>query len=563
MHFLEQHFELLTRENGNAARLKELILQLAVQGKLVEQDPDDEPADKLLERIQAEKEKLIKEGKIRKEKPLPKITENEIPFKLPEGWVWCRLSESVDVRDGTHDTPKYCDEGIPLVTSKNLKNRRLDFENIKFISLDDHKIISQRSKVDEGDILLAMIGTIGNSVIVESIEIEFSIKNVALFKFYDPDLIFNKYLRIYLDSAESEMVRMAGGGVQKFVSLNFLRKTLFPLPPTNEQKRIVARVESLLGSVEELDKANKKAGQQKKELGKSMLHHLTQAQNHEETQQYWTLIENNFENVFNDTDNIKELRKTCLQLAVQGKLVKQDPTDEPASILLEKIKAEKERLIRDGKIKKEKPLPEIKEEEVPFVLPEGWEWCRLGEIGLANPKNEAPDDQLASFIPMKMVSEEYGINPMFEDRKWKEIKRGFTHFANDDVVIAKITPCFQNSKVGVIKGLKSGIGAGTTELHVFRKFGDTIDPNYVYLFFKSPMFLEEGVKQMTGTAGQQRVPKDYVFNSPVPLPPLNEQKRIVEKVDRLMALCDRLEERVKRSEELVEGMMEGVISQKT
>ena len=236
----------------NISDVKNNALQLAVQGKLVPQDENDEPASILLERIKKEKEQLIKDKKIKKEKPLPEITEDEIPYELPNGWEWVRFSNVLDIRDGTHDTPKYVKTGIPLITSKNINGKVIDFSNIKYISKEDHEKISLRSQVDNGDILFAMIGSIGNPVIVKK-DIDFSIKNVALFKYYKTDSILNKYLYYYLLLHQSYMKEIASGGVQSFVSLSFLRKYLFPLPPLNEQKRIVKKLDSIMKLCDELE----------------------------------------------------------------------------------------------------------------------------------------------------------------------------------------------------------------------------------------------------------------------------------------------------------------------
>ncbi len=239
---------------------------------------------------------------------------------------------------------------------------------------------------------------------------------------------------------------------------------------------------------------------------------------------------------------IKKLRELILELAVRGKLVPQDPSDEPASVLLERIAAEKTRLVKEGKIKKPKALPEIGEEEKPFELPDGWVWSMLAEIAEINPRNESDDTVDASFVPMSLISTAYNGQHGFEARKWGEIKKGFTHFSNGDIGIAKITPCFENSKAAVFRGLTNGIGAGTTELHIARPYTDYVSAFFILLNIKSPIYLKKGEAGMTGTAGQKRLAKDFFSFYPLPIPPFAEQHRIVAKVDELMALCDQLEQ---------------------
>ncbi|MBX3497736.1 MAG: restriction endonuclease subunit S [Parvibaculum sp.] len=243
-----------------------------------------------------------------------------------------------------------------------------------------------------------------------------------------------------------------------------------------------------------------------------------------------------YEEIADAPDAIARLRRFILDLAVRGKLVPQDAGDEPASELLKRIAKEKARLVKAGEIRTPKAIPA--QSESPFPIPSNWRWSQLAEIGVLSPRNEAPDTLEASFVPMPMIAAEYGVANQHEVRSWGEIKKGYTHFAEGDVGLAKITPCFENGKSAVFRNLTGGIGSGTTELHIVRPL--FVDQDYILLFLKSPHFIETGIPKMTGTAGQKRVPTEYFAHSPFPLPPLAEQHRIVAKVDELMALCDRL-----------------------
>lgn len=225
-------------------------------GKLVPQDPLDRPASELLKEIEKEKEKLIKEGKIKKSKPLPEINPNEIPYDLPTGWEWVRLQEVLDVRDGTHDSPKDAIEGerYPLITSKNFTNGKIDFSNARQISAKDYFEISKRSKVDRLDILFSMIGgNIGNQVLVQD-ECEFSIKNVALFKYYNRELTYPYFFKRYMEQIANYLQQKATGGAQPFVSLGYLRNLVVALPPLAEQHRIVAKINQLMTLCDNLEK---------------------------------------------------------------------------------------------------------------------------------------------------------------------------------------------------------------------------------------------------------------------------------------------------------------------
>ena len=231
--------------------MKKSILQYAIQGKLVEQRSEEGTGEELYQQIQTEKQRLIKEGKIKKEKPLPGIAEDETPFDIPESWKWCRLSDVIDVRDGTHDSPKYVPVGIPLVTSKNLVNGAIDYSNVKYITQEDADKINTRSMVDDNDILFAMIGSIGNPVLVKK-DREFCIKNMALFKRFSNTEISMRYAYWFLFYAQYKLKKEASGGVQSFISLSRFREYLIPLPPVAEQNRIVAKLEEILPLCERL-----------------------------------------------------------------------------------------------------------------------------------------------------------------------------------------------------------------------------------------------------------------------------------------------------------------------
>ena len=245
--------------------------------------------------------------------------------------------------------------------------------------------------------------------------------------------------------------------------------------------------------------------------------------------------------------NGKQLKNSILQWAIQGKLVPQDPNDEPASVLLEKIRAEKARLVKEGKIKKDKKESIIYrgednsyyekfadgkvvciDDEIPFEIPESWTWGRLSNMVQINPKNYVDDNKEAAFIPMEKIEATYLSSYTYTVRKWREIKSGYTHFADGDVAFAKITPCFQNRKSMILNNLPNGIGAGTTELKVLRPYRNTLSVEYLLFFLESPYFVEEAV--FKGTANQQRIISGYLENKLFPLPPLNEQRSIAEKI---------------------------------
>ena len=258
----------------------------------------------------------------------------------------------------------------------------------------------------------------------------------------------------------------------------------------------------------------------------------------------------------------KALRQKILDLAIRGKLVPQDPNDEPASVLLERIRAEKQQMVKDGKLK----AKDIKndtvifkgddnlhyekftdgtvkciEDEIPFELPDGWAWVRINTACIINPRNNIDDNTEVSFVPMANISEGYANSFVSDSRLWRKVKTGYTHFAENDIGIAKISPCFENKKSVVFTGLINGYGAGTTELHIIRTISGLIVPEYLLCFAKRNDFILGGVQTFSGDVGQQRVTKDYIANYLVSLPPLNEQKRIISAIKEAYYIIENIE----------------------
>lgn len=236
-------------------------------------------------------------------------------------------------------------------------------------------------------------------------------------------------------------------------------------------------------------------------------------------------------------NGVARLRDLVLELAVRGRLVPQDPNDEPASVLLERIATAKAERRQSAALKNAIAVTE----GGPDRLPSGWVWTCTAAIGNVNPRYFRDDGSDAGFVPMSAIPTEFRGSVRPEQTNWAEIRRGYTHLSDGDVAVAKITPCFQNGKSCVMRDLPGGIGAGTTELHVVSPDPQFIEPRYLLVFYKSPGFIDGGIAQFTGTAGQQRVPASYFTFTPLPLPPFAEQQRIVARVDKLMTLLDRLE----------------------
>lgn len=340
----------------DAQALREKILDLAMRGKLVKQDPNDEPASALLEKIKAEKAELVKEKKIKKSKPLPEITDDEKPFHIPDSWKWVRGEDIVSlIGDGLHGTPVFSKEGVPFVNGSNLIDGKISLtKSTKFVSEEEY--LKYKKDLLPGTLFLSLNGTLGKVAKYHNEKIVLG-KSAGYFSLIDvkmQDFIFyflqSAIFKKYYDSKYT-------GSVIKNIPLKALRECIIPLPPLEEQSRIAAKIAQLFALLRKVESS---------------------------TQQYAKLQ--------------SLLKSKVLDLAMRGKLVKQDPHDEPASVLLEKIKAEKEQLIKEKKIKKSKPLPPITDEEKPFELPDSWEWVRLGEITALVTKGTTPKGGKSAYV---------------------------------------------------------------------------------------------------------------------------------------------------------------------
>ncbi len=448
----------------------------------------------------------------------PVCIADEVPFDVPDSWEWCRLKDVAFVNGGfAFKSVNFSNEGTRVI-------RISDFNENGFINT---KIVRHRYDdsmesflLQEKNILLCMTGgTVGKSYFITTLdEPMMTNQRVATIKIFGA---LEEYINlVILSPITQKIINDSKNSTNDNISMDTINGFLIPLPPKEEQVRLVKQFE----------------------LIKSFI-------------KLYGIFENKLEVLNGSFPEL--LKKSILQEAVQGKLVPQDPNDEPASVLLERIRAEKQRLIKEGKIKKDKHESVIFrrdnshyekrgseevciDEELPFDIPSSWEWCRIGSLFQVNPRNDISDDTDVGFIPMTLIKDGFRNEHTFEERKWKNIKSGFTHFADGDIVVAKITPCFQNRKSAIISQLPSGIGAGTTELHVIRDVTSMLFMPYFLLICKTNDFIENGVKNFSGTAGQQRIGKDYISNYLVPIPPINEQVCIVDTVMKAFSNIDDL-----------------------
>ncbi len=521
---------------GGIERLKKTILHLAVSGQLAPQDPSEGTGEELYQQIQAEKAKLIAEGKLKKQKTLPEITREERPFDIPDSWKWVRLNDAYDVRDGTHDTPKYVNEGIPLVTSKNLSSGRLDMTNVKYITGMDHLNIKLRSEVNENDILFAMIGSIGNPAIVDT-EVEFSIKNVALFKPYSEKTYCPEWLLMSLTVAQDAMKEKSAGGVQSFVSLGFARSYPSPLPPISEQSRIVIKVNIIFRLINELTQKYQIEQQERRKLVVSSLTKLAKGES--------SLALDKLTEIIKTKADAAELRKTILHLAVSGQLVPQIDFEGTGQELLQKIQAEKAKLISNGKLKKQKTLPEITQPEIPFKVPKTWKWVRLGDAAIYQQRGKSPKYTEKSQYP---VISQRCVRTNHID--WSVVKyinpeslqkyEGFRFLKAGDLLLNS-TGTGTMGRVGIYQPIEVYEKVVADGHVTVVRVSDGSQSQFMHIYLNSPFIQSNIESKASGSTNQIEWNLLSIQQELVPIPPHAEQTRIVQKTTQLLDLVSKLE----------------------
>ena len=451
-------------------------------------------------------EKILATGEV-------KCIDDEVPFEIPQGWEWERwgnISQSIQYG---YNAPALVHGTIKMVRISDIHENCVFWGNVPYCQIEEKDIDTYLLKVN--DILFARTGgTVGKSFLVEEIP-EKAIYAGYLIRTRYSSLLNPRYMKSFMES-QLYWEQLKNGTIataQPNCNGKTLAKMLLPVPPTKEQDRIVKKLTQLSSFLDNYGLCQVRL------------------------------------NLLNE--EIKEqLKKSILQEAIQGKLVPQIDSEGTAQELLEQVKVEKRKLVKEGKLKKSalndsvifrgddnkyyeqvgKKCLDITD-EIPFVIPETWQWVRIRDVFQLNPKNEADDEKLVAFIPMEKISAGYKSDFTFDTAKWGTIKKGFTHFANGDVAFAKITPCFQNRKSAIFHDLPNGIGAGTTELKVLRPYGNTIDRWYLLYFLESPYFIDEAT--FKGTANQQRIVVGYLEDKLFPLPTQKEQQRIVAQIEKL------------------------------
>ncbi|EHP3895373.1 restriction endonuclease subunit S [Salmonella enterica] len=527
-------------------KLRELILELAVRGKLVPQDPNDEPASELLKRIAAEKTELVKQGKIKKQKPLPEISEEEKPFELPVGWEWVTFSHLGHFFGGKTPSKmkdEYWGGTIPWVTPKDMKtNLIVDSEDkVTPLAIEDGL-----TKVSPGSILfVARSGILRRIFPVAITSIECTVNQDL--KVLSPFLSeISYYIRLMMNGFERYIVEnltKTGTTVESLLFDDFISHP-FMIPPFAEQNRILSTVKKLMSLCDQLEQHSLTSLDAHQQLVETLLTTLTDSQNADALAENWARISEHFDTLFTTEASIDALKQTILQLAVMGKLVPQDPNDEPASELLKRIAQEKAQLVKDGKIKKQKPLPPISDKEKPFEVPEGWEWCKFGLI------SEFINGDRGSNYPNKNEYVVHGIPwintghiekngtlsitdmNFITEKKFNELRSG--KIQSGDLVYCLRGATF--GKTAFVKPYESG--AIASSLMIIRPFIREMG-EYIYNYLISPFGRSQIFRFDNGSA-QPNISANSVMLYAFACPPLQEQFRIHKKITELFHICDNL-----------------------
>jgi type I restriction enzyme S subunit len=550
-------------------KLRELILELAVRGKLVPQDPNDEPASELLKRIQAEKAKLVAAGKIKKSKPLPPITDEEKPFELPRGWAYSALGDVVEIVRGitfpANEKSKFPEKGrIACLRTTNVQDR-IEWDDLLYIR---EQFVSRKDQIlAPRDIVISMANSrelVGKVALVDK-EIHQKTSFGGFLAVLRPFLIEPRFLMSLLRTPDTreKLIDSASQTTNiANISLAKLNPLCFAIPPLVEQHRIVTKIDELMALCDELESQHINSTEAHEKLVKHLLGTLTQSQNAEDFNENWQRISAHFDTLFTTEASIDSLKQTLLQLAVMGKLVPQDPNDEPASELLKRIKAEKAKLVAEGKIKKEKPFPPITDEEKPFELPRGWEWVRLGVslLKITDGTHHSPENTLKGiykYITAKNIKP-WGIDLSEITHVSKEVHEEI--YSRCDPVFGDILYIKDGATTGIATINKLNEQFSMLSSVALLKPSIGVDNQFLLKTLISPLFYSAMRLEMSGVA-ITRVTLAKLGNAIIPLPPIIEQHRIIIKVDELTKLCDQLKSRMINGNLLQQKLVDVIIGE--
>ncbi|MCB9211596.1 MAG: restriction endonuclease subunit S [Ignavibacteriales bacterium] len=524
-------------------KLRELILELAVRGKLVTQYPNEESASILLEKIAEEKLRLTKEGKIKKEDSVQPLSMNETPYGLPKGWVWCKLGEVGITNVGLIYSPKDISEvGVPVLRSSNIQNGEIYLGDLVRVKKDPQ----EKVLVNKGDLLIcARNGSeklVGKCAIIKDLTEKTAFGAfMAIFRSE-----YNNYIKYFIESPNfrNRLKGVSTTTINQITQSN-LKSTLLPLPPLAEQHRIVSKIDELMALCDQLEQEQTDSNAAHEILVNTLLSTLTNAADQAEFEEAWNRISNHFDILFTTEQSIDQLKQTILQLAVMGKLVPQNPEDEPASVLLEKIIKEKEKLVKQGEIKAQKPLPKISKNENIKGLPINWTVARLGIFTQVGTGSTPLREKMSYYFPAEVnwvtsgETREDFITATNEKISKLAIKE--TNVSIYPIGTLIVAMYGQGKTRGQVSELMIEAGTNQACAAIILINKDISHRRYLKLFFTKAY---EELRSNAAGGAQPNLNLGKVARTIVPIPPLKEQKRIVDKVDELFSICDSLKQNI-------------------
>jgi len=528
-------------------KLRELILELAVRGKLVPQDPNDEPASELLKRIAAEKAELMKQGKIKKQKPLAKINEDETPFELPESWEWTSLGFLTNYGQCDKAEPEDAKSNTWIVELEDIEKETSRLLNR--VTFAERPFKSSKNRFSCGDVLYGKLRPYLNKVFIADDDGVCTTEIIPVRPFNG---ITSEYLSTLLKSPgfiryaneSTHGMNMPRLGTDKAIN------ALTPLAPVNEQINIVQKVNELMSLCDQLEQQSLTSLEAHSQLVETLLATLTNSQNAEELAENWARISQHFDTLFTTEASIDALKQTILQLAVMGKLVPQDPNDEPASELLKRIEQEKAQLVKEGKIKKQKPLPPISDEEKTFELPEGWEWVQVQDIcsKITDGEHSTPKRSESGhyLISARNVTND-GISLSDVDYVPTEVFKKIRSRCDPNIGDILISCSGSIGRVALVD--MNNTYSMVRSAAMIRPVSEKLNLNYLMTSLKSPLLQNQMIARSKKSA-QANLFLGAISCLVLPLPPAHEQNKIAIKIKYLNEICDHLKSRLQSAQQI-------------
>lgn len=535
---------------GGIDRLKKMVLHLAVSGQLVPQDPSEGTGEELYWQIQAEKSELVKQGKLKKQKELPEISNDEIPFVIPDSWRWVRLGSVFTFINGDRgknypSKDKLSENGdIPFLSAINLQNKKISSEKLLFLSPEQFDALGS-GKVRLNDLVICIRGSLGKFAI-SNFNTGAIASSLVILRDYTSYISSVNFTAHYLETPlfNLEIKRYDNGTAQPNLSASDLMKFALPLPPYAEQKRIVAKVDSIFKLIDQLAKAYKSEQTERSKLVASSLAQLAKGEDGVEGSVALTYLSE----IIRTKADAKVLRQTIFHLAVSGQLVPQDPSEGSGEELYRKIQSEKAVLVKQGKIKKQKTPPEINDDKAPFIIPSNWKWVRTGEVvnvnsGTSYSKKDLDPNgirilrggNVVDGLSLEVKDDDVFVSSALKDER-KKVSIG------DVVIVASTGSMTAIGKPSIVdRDMDAYIGAF---LRILRAH-NMVDRDYFWIYIQSDLYRSYIRSKVQGT-NINNIKNEYITENMFPLAPLEEQKRIVAKTTQLLNLVTELEKHMEK-----------------